>query len=261
MFKSKSFSHCAAIGLTLSAMSAQATVVASDNFTEDTPGTSPGLHPTDSDSPWTLLQFTGPGTGSTALVQQAATASDPFGAAGNNYLAITSPAVSDGLNLRSSGRFDLGLLTISFDVHEPGDGGDGDFNIQLYDGVTNVYSVAIDNGSIGAHAAYTVDTDAHVDMIVNATGTNVTHLDQTIGDGSLGLWVDGAYVGNIGGFAAASGASVDQLRLTIFNNEVQTLLIDNFQINDEAVVIPEPGSLVMLLAGALAVGGTCRIRS
>lgn len=253
---------------------AVAAVVFNDNFEAGVVGSAPG-------TPWSSIGASSPAT--TVLVKQDATGS-LFGIAGNKYGEFIDTTLG-GTSARADGSFSgvtNSFLTVSFDFYEiSGVGIDPtpippelpqSFNVQVGSNPSSTGGRGIDfrlsngelyhtlsdssvNSSKATVADYQLNVKNHIDIVANfnASAAGGDYGFDSLANGTYDIWLNGELAANNLPFRNFGErlASIDGIRLGTDNSTVQTFYVDNVQIFNEAIVVPEPNAAVILSVGGL----------
>lgn len=221
----------AAVAMVAAGVSAHAGVVYSEDFN----GLNAGTDTLDDSSPdWT-------GSDNYPVVEGGAVFT-------SNHLSVTTTATNFNFANWDDGVTGRSLLTVSFDVVDPG-GMTGDAGLRL------ATSRDTSNGSlVGITGTALADNQIfRYDIVTNIGGTAVTYEDgvNSVAAASYDVWVNGVQTVDGASLVSNGAGDIDGFGLWA-RRPTAALLVDNIVVRDTAFVtaVPEPSSFALLgLAG------------
>jgi len=202
---------------------------------------------------------------------------DVFGG-GADYLRMTDQDSGDGLQIRGrflnpdesqanlgsgqmSLRFQLPNVTYATSFHAM------ELSLISQSSVSNTWDIQIRNNSIRSDSSTTLaslsqDTIYELDLVFNNSGSSIGYAGETLDSGNIHIWLNGALeTPGSGVLADISGSptTFNQFSLSSGNASSIVLDLDNLLVSDTITVVPEASSF-SLIAGTLALAGTCLIR-
>ncbi|HSP42375.1 MAG TPA: hypothetical protein VLO11_05860 [Luteolibacter sp.] len=131
---------------------------------------------------------------------------------------------------------------------------------QVLGSTDRVFSASLTNGSIGGLNAttgfgsgfFTLNTAYELSMVLNDSGATVNYANRSLADNSYDVWIrdltasGSTYVGT-GTFTSVAGGYYSAARS--FNGPTPNYLIDNWNVDEGALVSPIPEPRAALLGG------------
>ncbi len=254
--------------LALSSFSATAGLIFSDDFESYTSGQE---IPTTN---WTnVLSGNSPGAVDSATVFVQTDTTNQFGlGTSNQYVDLwdnspptSAPGEPNSVYLTRTGLGTAlagGVATLNMDIIEPAGTFTGRILIGIGEGVMAASDRAnninwnenpVDNSSFGG---FSVDRDRlyNLNVVYNNNLTSIQYDSpdglQTLDATSADIWLDGVLVvENITQDRTwDGGTAIDAIGFRSFSGDLQRLLVDNFSVYDEAIVVPEPSTAVLGVA-------------
>lgn len=162
----------------------------------------------------------------------------------NKALQLTSeeqPLMFGKINLP-----EMNVLTLSFLMYEPKEGGDqkvviraGQKHLNLQEGDA-AFQLTLNNGAINQQGGvYQVGKPQRISLVFNGSSETITYEDKVeLGPDSIDVWVDGKreLSGIESDSSKATGGVMNGVGLIMFKKGSQQLLLDDIQILNEAKV-------------------------
>lgn len=223
-----------------------AAVIVQDDFESYTAGTDDAT------------DFTSPGWGGSHranwdVVNTGAPASTLTG----NYIAVAS-RVNNWSFVDNNAPSTQTVASVSMDLVVPSAVGiTGKIRLDLRGNAGNMFSVDIggtSNTTDTLQIVVTEDVTHRIDAVMNTTGSPITFGLETLAADSIAVYVDGVL--SVTSVANNNAATVSRVSLwpnSVSGGGIDTFYMDNFLLQDIAIVtaIPEPSSALLLGLGAL----------
>ena len=185
----------------------------------------------------------------------------------NQYMSVTASGGGGSNNSSASviSSFSDAVLTISFDFNEPTTGGGSDFSLQVgrngFNNFNKFAQITFDDGTLrnsgnAQVGNYTLALSNHVDILLNGTTSSVSYLGgtQSLAANTYDVWLNGTRIANgAANFGSATSGDFNFFNLTTAGSNVFN--VDNFVIDSELTVVPEPSTFALLIgAGVVGIG-------
>jgi len=190
---------------------------------------------------------------------------------GNQYVDLLDNSTNPGgqsIYLTKTGlssQLASGIVTLNMNIIEPGGtppltGNDGRILVGIGDGAmggTDRANLPNWNETSAGVSTYgtvpvTRDTLYNLNIVFNNSGSSIQYNSpsglQTLNATSADIWVDGILQAEniLQDRNWDGGIAVDSVGFRSFSGSAQRLLVDDYRVYDEALVIPEPSSLLLI---------------
>ncbi|MDA3873070.1 MAG: hypothetical protein PF795_03830 [Kiritimatiellae bacterium] len=243
------------LGAFLLASSASAALL--DDFNSTTLGNNPNT------PPWSTVNE---GTGTSVDVVE--DSSNVFGEGASNRFVRILDEGSGSANFYDDDFSSLAtsnVLSFTFDFFEPTRAGTGtSLAVRLGEGTASstgnvLADLRLNDGQAtdqdgNAIGGYSLDSAYKITMIGNTSGSAVNYAGGSIADNTFDVWFGNSLLGNDIAFRNnGSNATIDSLGFFSFSGDNNgEFYIDNVEVFEGAVAIPEPSTAVLAILAALA---------